>query len=255
MYDLIILICFHENEECLLDQIANIKKFNKQKVAIIISNAGESSLDVLRDVDSVFVVDRNPKTTEKFITLIPSHVQLWDYVTENNIKSKYVLLLSTNQLFINSGFFDFIQEYNAGYFDRPIRDNISYWMTGLFPIFHQSIGEQYFTKQSNHDGMFFKFDLFDSMMSYFSRYRGIVEQNHKEEFLYYAYINKYSDTFVDFSSYNYFCADISSNCLSFRKTSIEDVDREKKNGKFLVKRVERNINDPVRIYIKENINE
>ncbi len=247
IYDMILLVTFHENVDCFIDFIENIKKFNKHEtIAIIVSNGSEHSLDLDSDKD-IYVIQRFPKNKSRYLTMIPVHIQLWDFVKENSLKSSYVLLLSSNQMFINHGFYPFIQRenYDAGYFKRPY-SGINYKQE-LFLKYYNMIGPEHFTHQSNHDGMYFKYDIFNNMMDFFHEYKNKIEDVHQEEYLYYAYLSKHNYRLMEFSEYNHFCK---SKEGDFIECKVDDIKDAKEKGIFIIKRIPRIINHPSRLYIK-----
>lgn len=252
-YKIIFLITCHESKECLIDLIKNVKKYNKD-IAIIVSN-GKTEIDfsdlILEDV---FIINREVKTPVTFPTLIPIHLELFDFIQKQNLKSEYIFLLSSNQLFINYNVYELIKGYDSSFFERENIDEgyLNFWnCDALFKSYYEKLELEFFKYQSNHDGMFFKYDIFQNMMEYFDEYRNVSVSNHQEEFLYIAYILKYHNKkLLPFSSYNYFSADICGKNLMFKPLTIESVIEQKQKGMFVVKRVERNIEDEVRNYIR-----
>jgi hypothetical protein len=245
-YDLVVLITFHENKECLLDLILNIKKFNKENVAIIISNGSTENLDDIKTQNSVFIVDRKQQMVEKFGTIIPLHLELFDFIKESEITATHILLLASNQLFVRHGFYKFMKKFDFGYYEReiPKQNYLSFWEgSPMFQKFIEKIGAEFFTLQSNHDGMFFRFDIFKDMMEYFESYRNTCSLHHHEEFMYISYLNKFHDKSksVEFNTYN---------CFNMVELDEERVRNAINSNQFIVKRIPRDINNPTRIYIK-----
>lgn len=248
-YDLIVLICFHENKECLLDQILNIKKFNGKNVAIIVSNGSNENLDDIKTQTSVFVIDRKQQMSERFGTIIPLHLELFDFIKEFEITATHILLLASNQLFVRHGFYGFMKQFDFGYCGREVPDTnyFGFWLENprnpTFNKLMEKIGAEFFTLQSNHDGMFFKFEIFKDMIEYFEPYRNTCEPHHHEEFMYISYLNKFYDksNAVEFSSYN---------CFNMVDLDEERVKNAINSNQFIVKRIPRDINNPTRIYIR-----
>lgn len=251
-YKILFLITFHESKECLQDMIANIKKFNsKYPVGIIVSNGTDIDISDIETKD-IFVIKRGIETARNFPTLVPIHIEMWDYVVDNDIMCEYVMLLASNQLFINHNVYDLIKDFDSSYYDRGRNEDLSFWKgSSVFSEYCTKIGEENIKYQSNHDGMFFKTNIFDDMMNYFCEYRGLCEPNHQEEFLYASYVSKFHcPKLLSFSEYNYFSADICGKNLYFSHLDIEKVNCAKEKNMFLVKRIDRNINDETRVYIR-----
>lgn len=246
-HNLTVLLTCHENRECVSDVINNILKFNDD-VCILINNG---SADSLKDFngENVRIIDRQVKF-ERFDTMIPLHLELHHYMVTHDIQSDYVLLMASNQLFVRHGFYDFIKSYDGSYYNRKIdtrciRRLLKY---GVFIDYFNELRKWNFKYQSNHDGMFFKYEIFMKMMLYFQKYTGIRQDNHAEEFLYPAYMIKHNYHLVDFDKYNYWQKNWTNG---WPILELEETKKAIENGFFLVKRVSREFNDPSRTYIRD----
>lgn len=249
----------HENKESVKDTIQNIFKFNEE-VCIIINDGTDEGLDDLV-ADHVHVVKRKPLTKnvlgndvflnyERFDTMVPLHLDLYEYIIENNIVSDYVFLMSSNQLFVNRGLYNFMKDYDASFYDREVdKGCISSLKSNVhFKKYYEELGESNFVYQSNHDGMFFKYEIFLHMMEYFIDMKHVKLKDHAEEFLYVAYIKKYSNNLVEFKKYNYWQPTWRSN---FNPANLVEIQACIDEGYFLAKRVSREYNNDVRTYIRE----
>lgn len=260
-YKLIILLTCHENEETVKDSIENILKFNND-VCVLINDGTQDGLKNLSK-ENVFIVNRQPLNEkdlehnnelifERYDTMIPLHIQLKDCMLENDLVSDYIVLLSSNQLFIRNGLYDFMKNYQGSYFNRDIDNGCisSLKNNKIFEKLYNDIGQENFKHQSNHDGMFFTYDIFMKMMDYFEDFRYIKLKDHAEEFLYGAYLfkNVHMDKLVEFSKYNYW----QPSWRQFQNPIKIDELKQCLNGEsFIIKRVSRDFNDEVRKYIRE----
>jgi hypothetical protein len=246
-YNLTILLTYHENKESLCDTIGNILKFN-ENVCVIVNNGSNDVFECYDTVENIHVVQRI-SDYDRFDTMVPLHLELYDYMVKNNIKSDYVLLMSSNQLFVNRGLYEFMKKYDASYYEREIDWGCINALKrhDVFVEYHKKLGEENFKYQSNHDGMFFKYDIFVEMMNFFDNYHGKKHNFHGEEFLYVAYLIKNNLNLVEYGEYNYWQPTWRQ---SSRPVSINEVEDSIKKGCFIVKRVSRNLDDEARIFIK-----
>lgn len=242
-YDLIILITFHECKECLLDLIENIKKFNKQKIAIFVSDGTEYEIP---EMESIHVIKRQQQIADRFGTLIPLHIELMNYIKQKNIVSDYILLLSSNQMFVRSGFFEFIKNYDYGYYNKINTYNMpSIFNHRISKNYYTDLGLENFSHHSNHDGMFFKYEIFKQMIEYFRHFKDTCLPTHQEEFFYIAYLKK-NIGFCNSTTFDEYCV-IQLSAISVTIDQINDAIETKK---FIVKRIPRIFDDNVRSYIR-----
>jgi hypothetical protein len=258
-YQILVLLTCHENKDSIKDTVDNIFKFNEHVCVVINDGTSEGLDDLVRE--HVHIVKRKILTKdishndvsvsfERFDTMVPLHLDLKDYIVENKLSSEYVLLMSSNQLFINRGLFNFMKDYDASFFDRPVDNGCinSLMANKFFSKYYEELGKDNFIHQSNHDGMFFKYDIFVEMMDYLVDIQNSKIHNHAEEFLYVAYLKKHNKTLAEYGKYNYWQGSWRHNIIPINVEEIKScIDR----GFFLAKRISRNFNDPTRSYIKE----
>ena len=122
-YKTLILLTCHESRDCVHDTIFNIQKFNEDTCIVVNNGIHNDDLVDLKN-EHVHIVNREiPK--QWIWSLIPYHIEMWDYILENDIQAEYVLMLSSNQSFVKHGFYDFVKNYKAGYWPRQLSvDNV-----------------------------------------------------------------------------------------------------------------------------------
>lgn len=232
-YNVIICLTFHEGN-ALDDTIKNFLHYMPNSYIIVNNNSG-ADLDYLNR-DCVHIL-KNSFKIDYWGTMIPIHINMADYIKEHKITSDYVLMLSSNQLFIRKGFYDFMKNYKGGYFCREIPGMAS-------PS--KLIDGKDIRYQSNHDGMFFLYQDFLDMINFFEEeYRNKRKIGHDEEFLYITYLlKKYKENqFAEFSTYN---------CWTWQpRMDLELLEDCKKKNMYIVKRVIRDMGDDVRTHIRE----
>lgn len=239
-YKVIICLTYHESPECIADTVKNFQHYMPDSF-IIINNGPGTDLTYLNS-DHVHVLEKS-FTIKYYQTMIPIHIVMTDYIKEKNIQSDYVLLMSSNQLFIKHNFYDFMKQYKAGYFKREhVCSSLQHTLSNEYLCI---IGKDYFKYQSNHDGMFFLYDDFLKMIEFFEKYRGVIEHGHQEEFLYIAYLLRLyrEDEMAEFSTYN---------CWTWEgKMNIDMIKNCMCKEMYIAKRILRDINDEGRKYIRE----
>ena len=250
-YKLLVLMNYNDNKECLVDTLNNIFSMNDSVCVIINNGTNESLVDITNN--KVHVVQRSVPF-DRFDTMIPLHLELYDYIKTNNIKSDMVLMMATNQAFVNKGFYEWSQQYKGAFFEREVDQGCirDLMFVPTFTRYFREIGPHNFMYQTNHDGCFFHYSDFMEMMNYLEGYRNTKIIHHNEEFIYVAYlISKYgNEQLAPFGHYNYWTHNW---WCGGPNLTIEEVKQCVEDGIFLVKRVERDMTDPVRTYIRENI--
>ena len=103
MYDIIYSVLAHESIECLLNLIENIKKYNKNNNYLIILNLNNYLFDKININKNNKNLIIYPKPIEKKINsylLLYSHILNFNYLKSNNIKFNYFMFLASNCMFI-----------------------------------------------------------------------------------------------------------------------------------------------------------
>lgn len=250
-YELLLLMNYNDNKECLVDTLNNIFRMNDSVCVVINNGTNEDLSDITNNL--VHVVQRQ-SAYDRFETMIPLHLQLYDYIKQHELKSDMVLMMASNQAFINRGFVNWAKQYKGSFFEREVDQGCirDLMFVTVFTKYFREIGPDNFIYQTNHDGCFFHYEDFMDMMEYLNDYRGSRIIHHNEEFVYPAYlIAKYGiEQLASFVQYNYWTHNW---WCGGPNLTIEEVEQCIGDGMFLVKRVERDMNDPVRTYIRENV--
>jgi hypothetical protein len=262
-YKILVLLTCHDSKDCVKDTVENILKFNKD-TAIVINNG--IFTDDLSDLvtENVHVVPRNSmyNSDNRFFSLIPLHVDLWNYIIEHDLHAEYIITFASNQLFVRHNIYDFMKWFDASHFGRRVPDNIFDLLNpnDLFSKkYIDDLTRENFIYQSNHDGMFFKWDVFANMMKYFEDCGGKYIDWASEEFLYPAWLIKNipEQHIVKFPVYNYFHL-FNYNIYdpdgiwfdSLQSLTAEDVKNCIFRNMYIVKRINKNLDDEARSYIR-----
>lgn len=248
-FKLIVLLTCHENKDSLIDTIQNILKFNND-CCIVVNNGITENMDDVQKSNVHFITRK--VQFARFDTMIPLHIELKDYLLEKNLVSDYIVLLSSNQLFVKHNLYDFMKNFSASYFNREVDTGCIRELEKheVFKKCREDLGRDNFKYQSNHDGMFFTYKIFMDMMNYFDSFRGTKIDFHGEEFLYSAYLfkNVSVDKLIKFEDYNYWQPTWRQNLAPINLDELKNV-LEKKS--YIMKRVSKDLNDDVRKYVRE----
>lgn len=244
-------IFVHESNECILNMIQNLNKYIINPIFILHVNPTFSSFNVnlFEKIEHIYI---NPKRYnynyyDTQIGIINSNYQ---YLIDNNILFDYFLILPSNSLCVKYGIENYICKFDAGFYHRKHDGTYGKIFNNQYtlPIFDkcQNINAE-MKYISNVDGVFFKKDIFQKIydMTRYTYDPNIRIPCHHEEFLYPILLEylettmtiKLSDTtcYINLSSYS---------------VSINEIENTQKSlDRFFVKRVPRNINDPIRKYI------
>lgn len=214
------------------------------------------STGVFRDDINYFSGDEDVIITDnsidrKGMNMIPTHIAFYDFIKRNQLISKYILMMASNQLFIKDGFNEYMKQYNGGYYERWLPRGLiegEAEKSKTLKKYVDIIGIDYFNYHSNHDSMFFLYDDFIEMIELFDDYRTTTDLSDfhiHEEFLYAAYLTKKRDTetLTQFQNYSYW---------NWSK-AYRDMDNLKEcfnKNLYIIKRVQRIYDDPVRAEIR-----
>lgn len=244
-YKLAIVMLTHERSDCVEDNIKNFLRFNPNQTLIIISN--DQGLDISHLAqDHVHIINRRPKSWCDAI--VPYHIEVYDYMRSNALAADYVVAVASNQMFLRTGFYDFVQRYSAGYWARYHHfrwDPFCRCEDKLCDTFYvDDLKEENLHNLSNLDGMFFRWDVFSQMMDYFGvHFRTRYCVHMIEERLYAGYLlkNIAHEKLAEFTQYN---------CFNWSDCSVEQVKEAQDKNLYLIKKICRKYEDPARVYIR-----
>ena len=132
-YDIIYSYTCHENIDSFLDTLKNLFYFNKSQKVLVIINSNDIMYNELTNKINTYGLE-NIKlypypSTKKINTydILNSHIQNFSYCIDNNIKSKYFILLASNCLFHKPISMLYIENINNAIFsksrEKPIIEN------------------------------------------------------------------------------------------------------------------------------------
>jgi hypothetical protein len=251
------IIPAHESNECLVDTVGNILKYNPDVECYFVIHVTQSFKDF---DDTLFVNNKNVvvakyldnRTGNKYESQLESLIKSYTYAKSKFNDFDYVKIFHTSELFVRYGFYDYIKNFDYGY-KEPHQEE------PLPQRYHPIIEMEYF-KDTLQD--------YQNPNSY--RYQ-MVESGFYSKFIF-DYIEKcvYNNLKVNLSKlnsfFNYtpieeiviptlsvFCANVygfkqGKNVLKFPIDP--NVLFQLEDNHFTVKSVPRDINHPLRVSVR-----
>jgi len=194
-----ISIPVHEQMDVVIDQINNINYFVPNTIIILHASAQFNEFNKVRINDLFDNVYINPKRmSTSYGTGILTHIHTSNYLALKNMSDiDYFILMSSNELFLKPNCDEYIRKYDAGVFQTPVLlDTILYQgkkalndVTLKKMINRLDIDHIYW---SQHEGTFYRDDIFEQMSNVIMEIIGVKEQNFYQNLVYNSnFSNKY----------------------------------------------------------------
>ena len=263
-----ISIPVHEKTEVVIDQIINYKFFCPNCGIVLHISKGfdyknsfhneKEFMFILATFENVFV---NPEHFDtNFADIVHTHISNFEYISKI-VDFEYFSLASSNDLFVRNMpeikncdvNFDYTIKvfrlpnwvyYNHALKDKYLHDILSYFGGTISDI-----------KNSQIEGSSYKKEIFQEIarvINKFYRYKEVVHQERiiypREEVYYQTVAYNLNKEFINKKS-NYTFVAWNHHELFPTLQEIHDIANGRVSGKYSVKRVLRNINDPVRFTI------
>lgn len=127
---IVISIPVHEKVDVVTDQIKNIKRYVPNAYIVLHINsefAKNEETARLYHMEDVLV---NPIHLDtQWGDIVEPHISNFRFA-QTKVKFKYFVLHSSNDLYVKEGFADYIQNYNAGFAIRKVKNKYSHWWPG-----------------------------------------------------------------------------------------------------------------------------
>lgn len=272
----------HESVAVIIDTIRNINKYSPENIIIIHVNPEftEFTAKDISEFSNVFI-NPNQLTFSWGQSLLAIHNSNFLFAKSLSIEFSYVSLFSSNQMFVAHGFNQHIKNYRAGVQLLPAKTHYCKTLTAD-PQFREFMQENQLSSiyKGHWEGSFYSTELFQTLMDATEKnYHTGNHELHLEEFIYPMLVNKLCSK-KDISSPACYMEiglhpgleivstkviDLirqRSADLSIKgKISASKIDNAKRwllnntyiygsvNQLFMIKRVDRKIDDPIRRYI------
>lgn len=268
-YRIMFSIPVHERPDVIIDQIENINHYNPHCAVVLhISKAFNDKRshitikkfrEIIAEKDNVFINPIQLETT--YGNIVHTHISNF-YHSISISDFDYFALLSSNELFVRSGMSDTISNYECGFNYQNITELKNVWPHALNalsdPTVEKIANHFGFTKQdavrSQIEGTFYRKGLFEQICNIIEEYYDISkipENIYPREEVYYqetAYflLEDKRDILQAYITHN-----ARDNASWTVYKSIIDKVSNGNSKEYSVKRIERDINNPSRAYIRE----
>jgi hypothetical protein len=124
---LLFIIPVHENNDCLMDTINNVTKFNADSDCYFVLNIAGSFVDFdaprFLDLANVFV-GRNldQRRGYRYESQLESYIKAYTLAKQHIKDFDYVKFHHTSELFIKHGFYNYIKHYDFAYKDKNLEE-------------------------------------------------------------------------------------------------------------------------------------
>lgn len=276
MHKIVFSLTAHEDIECLYDLIDNIKKcFIHYDIIILLSLT-----------DNLYNIFTNKYDFVKIITCRPSNLKMWGtihlfhqhmlnlkYIYENNIKYDFFWFVASNEMFIKIVPPNFIDEYGLKiiskkdpindidydiYYNNFITNKEHHWMW-VNPCKQDTHFTDYMYKNKfklysgQHEGFVLPYNLMLEVFDEYNKNKIYEESVFKdyvmEEIFMFTYIvNKYNTAggYPKFFCFRYIYS-------LENKVTYEIIEEKLLNTHLSIKPVIRKYDDPLRIFIRNNV--
>lgn len=268
-------ITCHESYDCVIDQLRNFNFFSRSSVFILHVNLKNSDLFEmlsntqfsdfgLRD-DSVFINENRHDTSKSSYNLHKAHRDNFFFLKEKGVIFDYFVIEASNSLFIKPGFEDFIAKFDAGVGAGKISQ---YWKERM--LNHSSLVsffERYNTSKESfeqlplkgcHEGAFFNAPIASEVFSLIDELDENCSRNNDcpnyptEEIWFQVCLHILKKKNADLKAGGTLTYMPWKRNLEWQIKDVEDalVGIDFPEGKYLIKRIERQIDDRVRSFIR-----
>jgi hypothetical protein len=257
-YKIIYSVVVHESPECFFDMLANVYLANMNQSIFLVVNCNHYMYRELNKLIQLNIDDKdrfiiNPNHYDKKLftkDLLRAHMQNFDYIKEKGYEFDYYCLLASNCLFIKQFNIKEIEDliYKPTIYTQQFENHLNGWdFEGK--VFRNKAFIQFCRKNSlkilfnHHEGAIYRYEVFEQIIQYIRRNQLLkkIQTRVPVEELLFPMIE------------NLICNAMNPRiCKIYWKRKnytplIEDIEREEN---YMVKRVDRKIDDRLRLYIR-----
>lgn len=265
-YKLLISIPIHERLEVVIDQILNIKHCNSDCAIVFHFSQGyqdkNSSLPkekFLQIADKLGDVLINPVSVRTGMDdIIQAHLENFKFA-KTQIDFEYFCICASNESFFKTGLYDYIKKMDGG----ASQDSVKGW------LYEKELGDdvpfQEYLKENNisdikytyPEGQFFKREVFEYIfksINDFYDYKTISVVYPRDEVYFATFLGALKTINPDLvlgKTFTYSAYHLTHLWNVTRLRIVYDISH--KDWLFTAKRVDRNINDSVRAYLRQSL--
>jgi hypothetical protein len=265
-FEIIYSYTCHENKEVFIDTLRNLFYFNKnQKIGIIV-NCNMAMFESLKDLDTSaefknVIINPNPFDKVKFTyDIIEGHLQNFKHCLNNNIRAKYFILLASNCMFHKDITMDIIEQYmNDDNIDitknfQILQNNEHKWHWStllqnkkIITILNDANISNDYIIGCQHEGLILPFDIMEDILTFIDSHS--IKQNIEKQTVF--------EEILLPTIYRHIIGNVPTNCCHVfwdKPNNIPTIDEIKVCVKPNIKQVVRNINDPIRTWLRSSNN-
>lgn len=260
----LISIPVHEEPEVIIDQIKNIQRFAPQSTVILHLSQGfrwgkHKEIDFSR-FPNVLVNPEHVKTVWGGGFMLDVHISNFKYALKKG-RFDYVILQSSNELFVKDGVQAYISTYDAGVYLRKIESD-TLWYQGMRAYKDDNLRRMMTSAGIEqiygcaHEGTFYKTDVFQKMVTVLEQFLASRAMSYPQEEIYFPTVaSKFVRTVTHPLCYLHWENELNVTREDIRNIRANNFDQLHSeyvpiNNLFTVKRVNRKVNDPLRTYIR-----
>lgn len=265
----------HENLECLVDLLINIKKcFINYEILILLSLTEDIYNETLQTFDYVkcVTIRNNSMSIWGNIELFNQHILNIKYIYDNSIKFDYFWMVASNEMFIKIIPPDFLdnnaikiinkkEKINGGEYNRYYRNLIKKNQWNNFHWIEIAKNDKYFMlylynkkfilQAYQHEGIVLSSDLVLEIFNEYNNNKLYEKSTFKDYVMEEFFISTYLINMYHLTCYKAFC--LRYNYLNKNLSSFEEIENNLESHHVSIKPVQRNFNDPLRVYIRNKI--
>lgn len=265
MYSVLFSIPVHEKTSVVLDQIANYKFFNPE--AAIVLHLSRNFVDddvisldklykIIEQLEYVYINPEHVRTG--YYDIIQAHLSNFRFALDLGIEFHYFCLSASNEMFIKSGLYSFIINYKAGFTSsilNPAKEKSityrAYEDDCLKKIIKSLDGNISNIINSQVEGAFFEKKLFCTIYEVINRYFDYkkVHKLYPREEVYFQTCASLLCNKGEIYNDNYTYFNKKSPIIAVHKIDVDNCLNDY-IFKYSVKRIVREVNNPMRLYIR-----
>lgn len=154
---LLFIVTAHENNECLLDTVNNIKKFNPDVKCLIAIHISEKFKDFEEQTfssltDVIYIRNQAKTFNSRWESLLLPIMKTYEYAKKMFGENfDYVSIFHTSQLFVRYGYYDYIKNFDTSF--NPRTDMLP---ERYYPIFDMKLFENVFDDYCDLSNYFYQ---------------------------------------------------------------------------------------------------
>ncbi len=240
----------HEHYEVVCSQIENIRKYVKDPLIVLHLAAGMEDLRHLDDRFSDVVVNPLRQPTAAWGSLTQVHFSNLRCLQRRKHRFQYIALMASNELFVRRGVETYIEPFYAGAYNHIVSTDTN-WREGQRALADPRFQRMLETLKipvvcgSQWEGSFYRADLFAMMCEHYEDYYAYECLDYVQDEVFYPTLAHFVTPGIG-APYCLSSAGKDRRRPNLTLQQVQEVRDGLHPGMYTVKRVPRNLDDPVR---------